>query len=48
MPFTSAFLEETWRISTPIEKSIDHRAMEDVTVAGFDIPKDTEVSEICL
>ena len=43
MPFTSAFLEETWRVSTPIEKSIDHRTLEDVTLAGYNLPKNTEV-----
>jgi len=41
LPYTEASLREIMRYETVVPSSVAHRATENTTLAGFDIPKDT-------
>jgi len=43
MPYVEAFLAETLRRSSVVPQGVGHRAMKDVDVEGYMIPKDTIV-----
>ncbi|XP_077998222.1 cytochrome P450 2U1-like [Glandiceps talaboti] len=43
MPYTEAFILETQRVATLFPIGVSRRAMEDVVLKGYNIPKDIEV-----
>jgi len=43
MPYVEAFLAETLRRSSVVPQGVAHRAMKDVEVEGYMIPKDTVI-----
>ena len=48
MPYTKAFLQETRRFRSVVPLAPSHKTTRDVTLNGFFIPKNTEVSRWCL
>ena len=46
MPYTSAFIQETYRLRPAVPLSVPHAASHDAKLMGFDIPKGTAVSDL--
>ena len=43
LPYTRAFMDEVWRTTSPLSRSVTHKTNAEVKISSYVIPKDSEV-----